>query len=61
MRSSSDPSWRQEDLDSRLGVGLVFQDYTNRVSDVSVEYDQVRFGALPIDCINEVGVPLENG
>jgi hypothetical protein len=49
-----------EDLDSRLGVGLVFQDYTNRVGDVSVEYDRVRFGALPIDCINEVGVPLEN-
>jgi hypothetical protein len=49
-----------EDLDARLNVGLVFQDYTNRVGDVSVEYNQVRVGALPTDCVTDVGVHLEN-
>jgi hypothetical protein len=39
---------------------LVFQDYTNRVGDVSVEYNRIRFGALPANCTLEVGVPLEN-
>jgi hypothetical protein len=49
-----------EDLDARLDVGLVFQDYTNRVGDVSVEYNRIRFGALSTNCTIEVGVPLEH-
>jgi hypothetical protein len=49
-----------EELDARLDVGLVFQDYTNQVGDVSVEYNQVRFGALSFDCVTDVGIPLEN-
>jgi hypothetical protein len=48
-----------EELDSRLNVGLVFQDYTNRVGDIASEYGRIRFRQLGFSCINEVGIPLE--
>jgi hypothetical protein len=48
-----------EELDSRLNVGLVFQDYTNRVGDAQVEYDQIPFDDLATPCVTEVGIPAE--
>jgi hypothetical protein len=48
------------DLNSRLGVGLNFSAYSERVGDVRVEYDRVDFEDLDPLCITEIGVPLED-
>ena len=48
------------DLNSRLSVGLSFQDYSKNVGDVRVAYDQVTFDALSSDCTSKVGIPAEN-
>lgn len=48
-----------QEIDSRLNVGLVFQDYTNRVGDAQVEYDQVPFDSLALPCVTGVGIPAE--
>jgi hypothetical protein len=45
------------ELDSRLGVGLQFDDYLNQVGNVRVAYDQVPFDDMASACIQEVGVP----
>jgi hypothetical protein len=47
------------ELDSRLGVGLQFDDYLNQVGDVRVAYDQVPFDDMAAACIQEVGLPAE--
>ena len=49
-----------QELDSRLSVGIQNVEYGQAVGDVRVEYDQVPFQALGIDCVSEVGLPLEN-
>ncbi len=48
-----------EELDSRLNVGLNFNEYSTQVGDIQVEYDRVPFNALDVDCVGEVGVSAE--
>jgi hypothetical protein len=48
------------DLNSRLAVGLSFQDYSEHLGDVRVAYDKVDFSSLPATCLRRVGVPAEN-
>jgi hypothetical protein len=48
------------EIDSRLGVGIQVEDYTQRVGDARVEYDQVPFRQTDQDCVLEVGVPAED-
>lgn len=47
------------DLDSRLSVGLSFQDYSERVGDVRVAYDAIDYTALDPACTLGVGIQLE--
>jgi hypothetical protein len=47
------------DLDSRLGVGLSYSEYTNKVGDVKVAYDNVPFKSLDVACVGGVGIPAE--
>ena len=49
-----------DELDSRLGVGLNYENYTTEVADVRVAYDQIDFEGLddPV-CTATVGLPLE--
>jgi hypothetical protein len=49
-----------EELDSRLGVGLAYDDYSTQVGDASVAYDRIPIGRLEQDCLLEVGVHLED-
>jgi hypothetical protein len=48
------------ELHSRLGIGLPYADYRDRVGDVRVAYDQVNFGALELPCVVGAGSPLED-
>lgn len=48
-----------EDLDSRLGVGLNFQDYGTKVGDVKVVYDRIVPADLSGECATSVGTPAE--
>lgn len=48
------------ELDSRLSVGLSYDEYGTAVGDVRVEYDQVRIGQLEPACVSGVGLPLED-
>jgi hypothetical protein len=49
-----------EDLDSRLtGVGVNYQDYLQRVGDVSAAYGQVAIPQLPAECLTNVGIHAE--
>jgi hypothetical protein len=49
-----------DELDSRLGVGLNYENYTTEVADVRVAYDRTDFDGLkdPV-CLTTVGLPLE--
>jgi hypothetical protein len=40
-----------QEIDSRLDVGLSFQDYSSKVGDMSVAYQRVRFGQLSSSCV----------
>ena len=51
-----------EELNSRLDIGLTYDEYTDRVGDVKVAYDKADFGDAGEDelrCITEVGLPAE--
>ena len=48
------------ELDSRLSVGLTYADYSQKVGDARVEYDQVKISDLDADCIRGVGKPAED-
>lgn len=49
-----------EELDSRLSVGLSYDEYTTQLGDVRVEYDQTDFaGSGDLRCLRQVGVKLE--
>jgi exonuclease VII small subunit len=50
-----------QELSSRLDVGLNFDEYTDKVGDIQVEYDKIDFEALGKDagCLTSVGLPLE--
>jgi hypothetical protein len=47
------------ELDSRLGVGLSYDEYTTKVGDVKVAYDNVPFKTLEAACVAGVGLPAE--
>ena len=50
------------ELDSRLNVGLNYDEYTDQVGDLRVEYDRVDFGGSDpeqLDCLTAVGLPAE--
>ncbi len=49
-----------DELDSRLGVGLTFQEYGTKVGDARVAYDAIAFGRLESLCTLDVAVHLEN-
>lgn len=47
------------DLEGVLGVGLSYDEYSDRVQDISVAYNRVDFEALSIDCVGETGLDAE--
>ena len=47
-------------IDGRLDVGLTNADLTSRLGDVAVTYNDIPFKKLSVECIQKVGVPLEN-
>ncbi|MGD9959333.1 hypothetical protein [Nocardioides sp.] len=47
-------------IDGRLDVGLTNADLTSRLGDVAVTYNDIPFKKLSAECIQMVGVPLEN-
>ena len=48
------------ELDSRIAIGMVFQDYITAVGDVRVAYDAIDTANLPEPyCLGEVATPLE--
>ncbi len=49
-----------QELDSRLDIGLNFQEYSERVGDARVAYDRVDAEDLDASCIEHVGVPAED-
>jgi hypothetical protein len=48
------------ELNSRLAVGLPYDDYSRQVGSIRVSYDQVPFSQLDLDCTSGVGLPLED-
>jgi hypothetical protein len=48
-------------LDSRLGVGLNYESYSEKVADVNVVYNDIDYSDDPeqLECITNVGLPLE--
>ena len=49
-----------QELDSRLNVGMNFQEYSERVGDARVAYDKIDVEDLDDSCIEHVGVPAED-
>jgi outer membrane murein-binding lipoprotein Lpp len=47
-------------IDGRLDVGLTNADLTSRLGDVAVTYNDIPFKKLSVECVQWVGVPLEN-
>ncbi len=45
-----------EDLESRLTVGLNYDDYLSEVGEVTVVYNKIPLGKLDLPCLNHVGV-----
>ena len=48
------------DLDSRLGVGLNFAAYSEKVGDAKVVYDRINVSAISAGCLQQVAVPAES-
>jgi len=44
---------------SRLGVGMSFDDYGDQVGQISIAYDRIPFGQLDLECTMGVGVKAE--
>ena len=54
-----------QEVDSRLDIGLTFDEYGDFVGDISVEYNKIKFKELAnvgddLACVNDVAVPAEN-
>ncbi len=47
------------DLNSKIGVGMVYSDYLDAVGEVSVEYGRISFEDLSIGCVKNVGLEAE--
>lgn len=50
-----------EEIDSRLDIGLNFQEYSEQVTDTKVVYDRLAIDALEPQCLSDVAIPLEQG
>ena len=53
---------RTRALNSRLDIGLNYDEYSDQVADLKVAYDAIDFGGAGDDslkCLSSVGVPLE--
>ncbi len=48
------------EVDSRLDTGLTNPDYGTALGDVSVEYNKLELDRLSDQCVDEVGVALED-
>lgn len=48
-----------QELDSRLAVGLNFENYGRQLGNARVAYDRVPFGGLSLDCLS-IGADLES-
>ncbi len=49
-----------EEVNSRLSVGLAYDEYSTQVGNARVAYDRVPIGKLDPECLLEVGVHLED-
>jgi hypothetical protein len=49
-----------QEIDSRLAVGLSYDEYGSFVADARVEYDKINFNSVTPECLFKVGVPAEN-
>lgn len=49
-----------QEINSRLSVGLSYDEYGTLLGDARVVYDQIDFDAVSQDCTLEVGIPLED-
>ena len=47
-------------IDGRLDVGLTSADLGNRLGDVAVAYNDIPFRQLAPECVDRVGIPLED-
>jgi hypothetical protein len=47
-------------LNSRLSVGMNFSDYSSKLGDAKVAYDDLPISSLEQSCISAAGVPLED-
>lgn len=48
-----------KEINSRLNIGLDYQEYSDRLGDVQVEYDAMLDEFDEADCLNLVAIPLE--
>jgi hypothetical protein len=48
-----------EELDSRLDIGLNYDEYFTKVGDIQVAYNDIPIHQLTPDCGSQVGVPAE--
>jgi len=49
------------ELNSRLSVGVQFDEYLTQIGNVRVEYDKVAADGLETTCLKKVGRPAERG
>jgi hypothetical protein len=52
-----------DEINSRLDIGLSYDEYTDQVGDLRVEYGKIDFddlGDAGLTCLSDVGVPSEN-
>lgn len=50
-----------EEIDGRLDVGMPYAAYSDRVGDASVAYNRIDFKSLEAECIQKVGLFVEQG
>lgn len=48
-----------KELESRIQIGMSYDEYTDQVADVNVAYNQVPFGQLDFGCVSKTGMPAE--
>lgn len=48
-----------KEINSRLDIGMNYEEYGNQVSDTKVTYDAIDFEDLSEPCVEKVGVPAE--
>lgn len=60
LAEESDLLDQLSEVNARLDVGMTFRDYSDTVSDISVEYSKADSNDLGIDCLGRVAVPAES-